>query len=328
MTEQQSGPTDEARAQNTKSRIAVIDVGSNSTKMYVAEVEASGKVERLRRTFAMTRLGAGLDSERRLTAAAIAGAVAALRDFAAIAAEYRVVTIKAVATQFAREAVNISELQQAIHEQTGIVLEVISGEEEARLAFVAAAEDFASSSERILVFNTGGGSTELIYGLGAQAQAMVSVPLGAVYLTRQFPHLVGVNTQAGLAAPLAYIAAQLRTVGFLPQAQGARVVGNGGGMRSLASIAAGGLKDDEMVKVHLVDISHATVRDLTLWLAGLTSEQRRNVPGLEPDRVDIIVAGGLIAQSIMEAVAVNNLTFSARNLRDGLIAEWVRGGRK
>jgi exopolyphosphatase / guanosine-5'-triphosphate,3'-diphosphate pyrophosphatase len=301
---------------------AAIDAGTNSTKMTIAEVGSDGELVAVASDYEPTRLGMAMQGGR-ISAAAISQAVTALCRFVALAGRYQVADIRAVATEFAREASNIGELQTAVRNACGLELEVISGVEEARLVYVAISRDFAARDLPLLVFNVGGGSTEVIYG-NTEPEDKVSVPIGASSVARRFPNVTERLSKAELQEISEYIAKTIREqVSFLDKARAATLVGSGGTMTNLGAVDNAHSWGDAS-KVHLYPLPISRLRAVIAELAALDEQQRKKVPGLSPDRAGIIVSGGLIGLAIVEAVAASQLMVSLHNLRDGIIIEMAR----
>jgi exopolyphosphatase/guanosine-5'-triphosphate,3'-diphosphate pyrophosphatase len=300
-------------------KYAAIDAGTNSTKMTVAEVGADGVPLIVATDFEPTRVGLSMQGSK-ISAAAIEQTVAALCRFVASAHQHQVRAIRAVATQFAREASNFGDLQGAVREQCGLELEVISGDEEARLAYRAIGIDFPASEAARFVFNIGGGSTEVIYG-HAKAERVVSVPIGASSITKRYPAAATRLTAAQLQEIEQYVEKEInKGVSFMADARGATLIASGGTMTNLGAVDnARQWGDSSKVHLYLLPASH--LRDIVEHLAEMGEAERVKVPGLAPDRASIIVGGALIALKVAALVGAEELVISGRGLRDGLLAE-------
>jgi exopolyphosphatase/guanosine-5'-triphosphate,3'-diphosphate pyrophosphatase len=283
-------------------RRAVIDIGTNTVKLLVADVE-DGTVRPVVAKDVTTRLGEGVNKTHRLATDAIARTVAAVAQYADEARALGAANIVAVATSAARTASNAEEFLRACP----VPVEIISGEREARLIFRGASSDPRWSRERILVMDVGGGSAEWIFGAGGAPERLISLPVGAVRLLEKF----GEHDFAGMAAFLrAEFARQLAPF----RGAGAwRMIGTGGTLVTLARIAR--------LPVDGARLSLGAVRELVSRLDAMPLEQRRRVPGLPSERADIIVAGGAVALFAMESLGVEELTVSVRALRFGLLVE-------
>lgn len=282
-------------------RRAVIDIGTNTVKLLVADV-TDGTVQPVLTCEAATRIGEGLHQTHRLAPAPIARTVAAIQQFINDARAAGAVDIHAFATSAVRDAANRDEFLAACP----LPVEVLTGEREAALIFRGAASDPAWASQRLLVLDVGGGSAELIQGTAARIEKLRSLPLGAVRLKEMFP-------DEEFAALVQYLRQTLQPVVREFDAAGCRLIGTGGGICVLARLATG-----------QVDHAVLTLEDLRAWvtrLHALPLPQRRQVPGLPPDRADIIVHGGMVFVTALELLGATHLTVSVRSLRYGALAE-------
>ena len=284
-------------------RRAVIDIGTNTTKLLVAEIR-DGQVCPIVSKDQTTRLGAGVDATRQLSAVAIERTVTAIAGYLADARELQVANVTAFTTSAARDAANRQEFLDAVRQRCGLEVAVLSGQQEAELIFRGVASDPVWSTSRLLVLDIGGGSVELIQGQAGQLEHWRSLPLGAVRLTEQFRE-----------RSFAELAAQLRTSlraaleGFT--GTGRQFIATGGATATLGRVATGAA-DHARLTV-------AEVSGLVAKLNALTLAECQQVPGLPADRADIIVAGGAVLLFAMEALAVPALTVSTRNLRYGAL---------
>ena len=280
-------------------RRAVIDIGTNTVKLLVADV-------RDRQIFPVvskdttTRLGEGVDETRRLSRAAIARTAQVIADYVADAREHGAIEILAFTTSAARDAENRREFLDAVHTKAGISVETITGEREAEMIFRGVTSDPVFAIDRLLVMDIGGGSAEFILGQAGQVVHLKSLPLGAVRLTERF-------------LEFADLAEFLRTTFHreLTGFSGARLVATGGTNTTLVRMLKG--------KVDHATFTLDEVRSLVMKLNAMSLAERRQVPGLPPERADIIVAGGAVVLFAMEVLSVYELTVSARNLRYGAL---------
>ena len=283
-------------------RRAVIDIGTNTVKLLVAEVH-DGQVTPLAAKDATTRLGEGEHKTQRLSPAAISRTVEAIGQFAAEARALGTADVTAITTSAARDAANCDEFLRTVRSKCGLDVQVISCEREAELIFRGVSSDPGWSSQPILVLDVGGGSAEFIQGERGNIERFQSLPLGAVRLTEQygedFAGLVGFLRET-LHKSLAVYSVQNR-----------RMIGTGGTITTLARIERG--------TVDRVSISQEELRALVARLNSLPLAERKKVPGLPPERADIIVAGGAVFLVAMELLGAFELTVSVRNLRHGAL---------
>lgn len=282
-------------------RRAVIDIGTNTVKLLVADVE-HGVVTPVAATAATTRLGEGVAQTHRLSAVAIGRTLEAVGNYVNEARRLGATDVVALTTSATRSATNADEFLRACP----LPVEVVSGEREAELIFRGASSDPAWAGQRLLVMDVGGGSAEWILGQNGVIEHLQSLPLGAVRLLERF----GEGDFAGLTA---FLRAELKAA-LEPFRRGPwRMIGTGGTLLTLASIAR--LPADH------ARFTQETIRTLVTHLNASPLEERKRVPGLPPERADIIVHGGAVFLFAMEALGAEELTVSVRALRFGALLE-------
>ena len=298
-------------------RVAVIDVGTNSTRLLVAESNVGG-FRALDRRMTITRLGQGVDRTRVLSPEALERTLATITDYAAACGEYGVEALRVTGTSAVRDARNRDEFFKLVATLTGAEPELLSGEAEARVTFLGAVSDLPWDGPALVV-DIGGGSTELIYGRAAP-ERLVSLDIGCVRLFEK--HLLSDPPAADeLTALRAEAHAALVAVaGDLQVPPGTRAVGVAGTLTQLATLKAGVAVYDPDVNHHAV-LSHGDVRNLARRLGSLPYEARKRVKGLEPGRVDVIVAGAEILISVMEVFDLAEILVSEKDILDGLVLE-------
>jgi exopolyphosphatase/guanosine-5'-triphosphate,3'-diphosphate pyrophosphatase len=298
-------------------RVAAIDVGTNSTRLLVAEEQAEG-FRPLERRLTITRLGQGVDRNRLIDPEALRRTIETIADYVASCGEYEVATIRVTGTSAVRDARNRNEFFEAVRALTGKDPEMLSGEEEARTTFLGAVSDLSESGP-VLVVDIGGGSTELILGR-EEPEALVSLDIGCVRMLEKHlfsdppaPHELD-SLRAEVTAELESAAIQL---GVPP---GSRLVGVAGTVTQLATLQAGAAVYDPDITHHAV-MSHGDVRRLARRLASLPYEKRARIKGLDPGRVDVIVAGAAILQQVMETFDMAEVLVSEKDILDGLVLD-------
>jgi exopolyphosphatase / guanosine-5'-triphosphate,3'-diphosphate pyrophosphatase len=301
-------------------RYAAIDVGTNTVLLLVAERRAGALVPLLERA-EITRLGRGVDATGRLEPAAIRETVAVLAGYAEAARALGARRIACVATSAARDARNGAEFFAAAQAGAGLAPEVIPGDEEARLVYLTAFKDFSPQPPAppapLAVLDVGGGSTEFIVGEGARPQGRVSLQVGAVRLTER--HARGDPLPAAeLAALREGARAALAPLAALPHPAGARLVGVAGTVTTLCSVAQGRPRHHGP-ELHGQELTLAQVEEVLARLAALPVAARAALPGMEPKRADVIVAGGLVVAEAMHLTRFERLTVSDRGVRWGLL---------
>jgi exopolyphosphatase/guanosine-5'-triphosphate,3'-diphosphate pyrophosphatase len=294
-----------------RERIAAIDVGSNTVLLTVAEYDPEAGLLVIEEGEDQPRLGASLSASGRLSEDAMQRAIATLTRMRDTCRRHGVQRIAAVATAAVRDAENGAEFVTRVR-ALDIPLRVISPEIEADLAYRSAAHHFPVGG-RTLVADIGGGSLELVGATDGRVKLRQSVPLGAVRLTERLLPLADLQDQ---------IRRELEADLPSPEWSGSTVIGSGGTFTTLASMALArrGLASRS---VHGFTVTKAEVEQLVLWLASLPLPQRRQVPGLKPERADIIVAGLAVALQLLERIEADGVTVSGFGLRDGLLLEMV-----
>ena len=298
-------------------RVAAIDVGTNSTRLLVAEEQADG-FRSLDRRMTITRLGQGVESRRLLAPDALKRTLATIADYAAACGEYGVTRLRVTGTSAVRDAHNREEFFEGVRLLTGSEPELLSGEAEARATFLGTLSDLDESGP-VLVVDIGGGSTELITGTGAP-DSIVSLDVGCVRMLEKHLHSDPPTPEELDAMRADVTELLLGARAELEVPPGARMIGVAGTVTQLATLKAGTPVYDPEVTHHSV-LSHGDVRRLARRLASLPYDKRRAVKGLEPGRVDVIVAGAAILQCVMEVFDAAEVLVSEKDILDGLVIE-------
>ena len=303
-------------------RIAAIDIGSNSVRLVVAEVLTSGGYRVLDEERENTRLAASMVTTGELSDPAIEATITALRRFRSIATGYGVARISAIATSAVRDAENGPEFCQRVHSELDLDVEVISSDEEARLAFLSVQRAFDVSGREVAVADIGGGSTEIVLASSGLIDQIYTTQLGAVRVAEKCD-ASGISTASQLERLRKYVDRVLkRGVGKLPFVP-SMFYGTGGTFTALASMimAREGQAGQPMWGFR---VTGAQIRHLVTDLAQLPLEKRKKVAGLNPARADIIVSGLVIIERIMSHLRVNVVQVHTRGVRDGLLLEMVQ----
>ncbi len=298
-------------------RFAVLDVGTNSVKFHVGELEADGTWLTVADRAEVTRLGEGLDETGRLGAEPIARTVEAIAGMAAEAEQAGVEAIAAVGTAGMRIASNSDQLVDAVRARCEIEIEVIPGEEEARLAYLAATSGLGLTSGSLVVFDTGGGSSQFTFGAPGRIDEQFSVNVGAARFTERF----GLDGRVGeetVAAARAAIAADLARLDGRPSPD--LLVGLGGAITNMAAVKHGLERYDPDV-VQGTELDTAEIdRQIELYRTR-SADERREIEGLQPKRAEVILAGACIVRTVLDKLGRDSLVVSDRGLRHGLIVE-------
>jgi exopolyphosphatase/guanosine-5'-triphosphate,3'-diphosphate pyrophosphatase len=301
-------------------RYAVVDVGTNSVKFVIGERAGDGWTTVAERA-EVTRLGEGLDGSGELQEAPIARTVDAIAGMVDAARQKGVEEIAAVGTAGLRIASNGSTFVDAVRRRTGIEVEVIPGEEESRLAFLAVASSLDLGDGTLAVFDTGGGSSQFTFGRAREVAERFSVNVGAVRFTERFG-LDGVVGESVVVNALDAIAADLSRLDGRPVPD--VLVGMGGAVTNIASVARGlRLSDPSAVRGTALDAAEVD-RQIELYRSR-TADRRREIPGLQPKRAEVILAGACVVRTVLAKLGRDSLTVSDRGLRHGLLAERFGG---
>jgi len=292
-------------------RIGVVDIGTNSTRLLIADVGAEGAVAELDRRTRVTRLGDGVDASGALAEASMARVFATLDAYAAAIAAAGCDATTAVLTSAVRDAANGAQFTATVRDRYGLDARTITGEEEAALTYRGATSERADrpGAGPLLVIDIGGGSTELVVGSGSDVRFHVSTQVGVVRASERHLHhdpplpaeLAALRAEAGATFAAAVPAEARASV-----AVGIAVAGTA---TSCASIDLA-LEPYDPARVHGHRLALATLEALLERLAAMTVEARRAVVGLHPDRAPTIVAGvGILVESLrafgLEAVEVS-----------------------
>ncbi len=303
-------------------RVAVVDIGTNSTRLLVADVGEDGAVVELERRTRVTRLGAGVDSSGVLSPAAIERVLATLDEYAAVIERLGAVARPAVLTSAVRDAANGAEFVATVEARYGLEARAIEGSEEARLTYLGATSGREPGGS-VLVIDVGGGSTELVIGSGAEVEFAVSTQVGVVRQTERHLH-----SDPPDCAELDRLSADVRAVieRSVPEARRRRpslAIAVAGTATSCAAIDQA-LDPYDPTRVDGYRLTLPTLRLLLARLASLDLEARRRVRGLHPDRAPTIVAGVGILIRVLEAFHLDGFEVSEHDILHG-VALWRAG---
>jgi exopolyphosphatase/guanosine-5'-triphosphate,3'-diphosphate pyrophosphatase len=302
-------------------RCAVIDIGTNSVKLLVADV-GGPDVAPIVELAEQTRLGRGFYETHHLQPEAVTATAQAVAEFVRQARDLGAITIRVFATSAARDARNPEVLREAVQSASGCAVEIISGEQEAEWAFRGVTTDARLARQPLLLLDVGGGSTEFILGAGEHKHFRQSFPLGVVRLLEHTPHS-DPPRPAELAACrrwvreflAAQVAPQLELALARERSQGELLlVGTGGTASVLASMETGLGKFDRH-KIEAVILSTEQVRAWVDRLWSLPLAERRKIPGLPPPRADVMLTGAAIYEAVMEQFKFAGLRVTTRGLR-------------
>ncbi len=308
--------------------LAGLDIGTNTFRLLIAKVIPPGHLEELHSEQRIIRLGEGLEKSGHLQLKPIDRALDTLKHFHTVIRQYPVDKVVAVATSAVREAANRKEFVSSIERETGIRVEIISPEEEARRTLLGVLSGFHNPPRSYLVMDIGGGSTEFIWGDTQGKHEVISTDLGVVRLTERYFSSRGAigQTMNGL---MGFIQDRLEKVkkvlsasspgGFRPL----EFVGTAGTITTLAAIDLG-LRVYDPQRIHLHRLSRDKVRQIVGELASKTPAERLSVSGLEKGREDLIVPGGFILLLAMQTLDFAEVVVSEYGLREGILVDYCR----
>ena len=296
------------------SRKAIIDIGSNSIKFFVGELAADKTITTVLDTNDIARLGENLNKTGMICPEAMERNVASVANFCAKAKELGANEIVAVGTMALRTASNSAEFVEKVKAACGLEVQIIPGEEEARLSYLAVLSGLPLQGGDLVVFDTGGGSTEFIFGHGTQLVKRFSVNLGAVRITENYLTSDPVTPEQ-VSAAIAQIDKEFAVAGV--EGHPDQLVGMGGTVTSMGAVKHKMIKYDPDV-IQGSTLTKADISEQIGDYSTRTIEQRKELPGLQPKRADVILAGACILDVITSRLGVDMLTISDRGLRHGL----------
>jgi exopolyphosphatase/guanosine-5'-triphosphate,3'-diphosphate pyrophosphatase len=311
-------------------RVAAIDCGTNSLRLLIADVDvARHALTDVERRMEIVRLGQGVDATGMINPEALDRTLRMLAEYAKHIDGADVTAVRMVATSATRDASNATDFSAGVQRTLGVAPEVISGREEARLSFAGATAEFAAAGDGVgrqpvppyLVVDIGGGSTEFVLGgnglVAATDLAAISVDIGCVRLTERHLHS-DPPTAAQMHAAIEDIDRALADVAAAVAVQDARtLVGLAGSVTTVAAIALG-LPVYDPARTHHARISAPAVHAVTTQLLGQTHAQRASIGSLHPGRVDIIGAGALVLDRIMQRFGFAEMVASEHDILDGI----------
>jgi exopolyphosphatase/guanosine-5'-triphosphate,3'-diphosphate pyrophosphatase len=295
----------------------VIDAGTNSIKFHIGERDVNGTWRTVVDRAEMTRLGEGLAQQGVIIDAALERAAAAIAEMVDEAKRQGVRAIAAVGTAGLRIASNGNEVVDAIQARTGVRIEVISGDEETRLAYLAAKAGLGLNQGSLVVFDTGGGSSQFTFGHDASVDERFSVEVGAVRYTERFGLDRAVSPEV-LHEAMAAISTDLSRIEGRPVPD--ELVAMGGAVTNITAVMHRlAAYDPAVVQGTVLDRAEID-RQIELYRSR-DADARRTIVGLQPKRAEVILAGACIVRTVMEKLGKERFTVSDRGLRHGVLAE-------
>ena len=309
-------------------RIAAIDIGTNSIHMIVVQVRPDLSFEVIDREKEMVRLGAGGLDGRALTPEAMHAALQVLSKFRRLAESHKVDEVIAVATSATREAENGGEFLRVVTQQTGIRPKVISGTEEARLIHLAAVYGVSVPGDTAVVIDIGGGSVEVTRGAGSAIELGRSFKLGVIRLTERFVKTDPLESRDERKL-VRHIDAEIgKYLHLISRGGFDRVIGTSGTILSIGAVAAAAEGVAVGASLRNRRVTAKQIRRVRKDLVALDLEKRLRVPGLEPRRADLAVAGAILVDEILRRLGATEITLCDLSLREGLVLDYIARHRK
>lgn len=307
--------------------VAIFDLGSNSCRLMVVRVgPRNAACSVLNQVKQMVRLGEGVGTTGRLSQEAMDRTLYTLEGMADMCHVYGVQDVVACATAASRDAENGAEFLRLVHERTGIPFRIISGREEARLIYLGVASGMEYSEKKRLFIDIGGGSAELIVGSSRDCYSLDSVRTGCVRMSNEY-----LGDSRGPVSREKYRALQdaIRTISVhavqrVRELDPLSAVGSSGTIQNLATMAAvmrGGTEAQQ--EEYARYLRYGDLRELARIACSCTLEERSRIPGINPRRGDVIVAGVAIIQTLMEELEFEDVVVSSRSLKDGILMDYL-----
>ncbi len=301
--------------------LAIVDLGSNSARMAITEIAPDGRFREIKRVKENTRLSEGMGQEKMLQEDAMNRTIAALKRFKQIYEEMPHTQVRAITTAAVRQARNRQEFLNRVQKEVGIRLQVLSGKKEAYYDYLGVIRTMKLN--HCLILDVGGASCELVLVQQRRARDLISIPVGAVTLSEQF-HLNGYVRSADLFRAQVAMNERLTKIPWLRYATRVPIVLLGGANRTLARMTwSYHHRHRRQRSIHGYQLSSRVVFATYRELLNRNLAQRKRMPGLEPERADIIVGGMLPLVSLLQRNSDGRVIFSESGVREGIITEYV-----
>ncbi len=301
---------------------AVIDLGTNSVLLLIGKIAADKRVEALHHEFRVTRIGEGLQLTGRLADNAINRTIKVLDEYLRIIKRFKPERVKLIATAALRIASNSEDFKQRVEKELGIRTEIISSEDEAKYGYLGVLDGLTHVNDKILVMDVGGGSTEVTLGEKDRIHNYQSLSIGVVTL-REIMGMKDTLCSGDRLKAIAYIKLKMEELNFLGDIEGdINFVATGGTMSSIAAIREK-MTEYDPLKINGYRLSRDGIWKMFYTLNGMTIEERKNLPGLESGREDVILYGLLIYLTMLELRKIDTVNVSDRGIRYGMLKAMV-----
>ncbi len=309
-------------------KIAVYDIGTNSIHLLIVEIRKDLSFEILDHEKDATRIGDGSFKKKKLSGAAMKRAFAVMDRFTKIAKKCGVRRTLAVATSAVREATNGAAFIEALRKRTGVKVRVISGREEGRLIFLAARSAVETRGEKALVIDIGGGSMELVLGDSQKHYFLESYRLGVARLTDLFIRN-DPPSKKEIKRLEQHIESQIRFgIKAVRRQEFSMVIGTAGTMIALALVVHQSMKSRELQLINNFTLHREALEKFHKRLIRTSLKERLKIPGLEPKRADLLVAGSVLVTTLMRMLKMKRITISDKGIREGLVLDFIEKNKK
>ncbi len=306
-------------------RLAGIDIGTLTCRLLIADISPNMPLKEQRSERRILRLGEGVDLTKRLSQAAMDRVIQCLREWKAVIDTYRVDGCTAVATSAVRDAANRAEFLDRVKREAEFDVEVITGDEEARLTLLGIRSGLPPGVTDMLALDIGGGSTEFILDRSGQQPIVRSIDIGVVRLCERLLHH-DPPTEEEIRQAREWIARETKAaVTEMTGYETATFVGTAGTITALAAMAQQ-LPAYDPVRIHNYRLTLATVQELEQTLLTRKKADRIGLPGLEKNREEVIAAGAIIIRTVMETLGMSSVLVSDLGLREGVLIDLAMRG--
>ena len=319
ISQKESRSSTTSRTESDDIRIAAIDIGSNSIRQIIADVSPTGTIRVVDEMKAAPRLGAGIHETGELSREAGDAAIEALGRMEALARQLGARRTRAVATSAVRDAGNSEDWLARVRLETGLDVEVLDGDDEARLSFRSAQAHFDLGIGRAAVIDVGGGSLELVLSADGLIERLISLPFGAIRLTEKY-FAKGI-TPRSMRKLRRRVRKSLKDEVPARDWRGSQVIGSGGTFTNLAGMVLARHHVTTARTVHGTIVQRVELEHIVDYLAALSPVERQQVPGLNAARADIIVAGLAAVAEVVARLEAKSFAVSSYGIREGILLD-------
>ncbi|MGO5078406.1 Ppx/GppA phosphatase family protein [Lactobacillus amylovorus] len=311
----------------TNTNLVVIDLGSNSVRMQISQIDDYGGYTVMGYFREYVRLSENMGKEMTLKEEPMNRTIQALKDFKTRYTQYDNVVVKAVATAAVRGAKNQAEFLKRVKDEVGLDLQVISGSTEAYLDYIGVVNTLPVRNG--IIMDCGGASTELIWVQNGACKERVSIPVGSVVLSQNY-NLADTISASDLYSAMNAAGQKISTVRWLGQVHNLPLIALGGSNRTIAKIHRREVTDevDELPDIHGMHLPPHYIFNLVGKLIAMNKDERMKIPGLAKNRADVIIGGLIPISLVLRNLQISEVIFSNCGLRDGILFEYLRQSRK